>query len=69
VAYEMSALALPSPREARIRSILDDLLVQRRRLESSSNERGLLQANGLAISYWEWQLACQARERSERESG
>ncbi|HTS74234.1 MAG TPA: hypothetical protein VMG74_11035 [Gaiellaceae bacterium] len=61
----MSALALQSPREARIRSILDDLLVQRRRLESSSGEKGLLEANRLAISYWEWQLASHGKERAE----
>lgn len=53
----MSAVAAVDDREARIRAILGDLLVQRRRLESSAPEAGLLDANRLAIVYWELQLS------------
>ncbi|HZR95220.1 MAG TPA: hypothetical protein VFA56_05970 [Gaiellaceae bacterium] len=40
----------------RIRAILDDLIRQRRRLESGGAEEGLLEANRLGIVYWQWQL-------------
>jgi hypothetical protein len=61
----MSALANPSEREVKIRVILDDLVRQRRRLESTAMERGLLEANRLGIVYWDWQLSrCLAEERA-----
>jgi hypothetical protein len=53
----MSAVAPPGDREAKIRVILDDLLAQRNRMESAGAEPGLLEANQLAIAYWNWQLS------------
>jgi hypothetical protein len=64
----MTAVAPLDDRELRIRSILETLLVQRRRLESAAAEPGLRDANRLAIVYWEWQLSqCRggARERQD----
>ncbi|HZS23725.1 MAG TPA: hypothetical protein VFA30_01945 [Gaiellaceae bacterium] len=40
----------------RARSILDDLIRQRRRLEASGSETSLLAANRLGIVYWRLQL-------------
>jgi hypothetical protein len=62
----MTTVVPLSDREATIRAILDDLLTQRRRMESAG-ERGLVEANRLAIVYWEWQLSrCAADERTRR---
>ena len=63
----MTAIASSGDREARIRSILDTLLVQRRGMESAAAEPGLRDANRLAIVYWEWQLSrCRAGGKAER---
>lgn len=65
----MTAVAATSDREERIRSILDDLIEQRRRMESVATEQGLIQANRLAISYWRSQLSrCGIEERPARET-
>jgi hypothetical protein len=59
----MSVLATDAVRESRIRALLDELIRQRRRLENSSDDRGLLEANRLSIVYWQWQLArCRSGE-------
>jgi len=42
------------------RAILDDLIRQRRMLARSATEPGLLEANRLAIVYWQRQLAREA---------
>jgi hypothetical protein len=49
--------------ELRARSILDDLIGQRQRLRTELADPGTLEANRLAIVYWQWQLtrALQAR--------
>jgi hypothetical protein len=39
------------------RSILDDLIAQRRQMRAHSCEPGLLEANRLGIVYWQLQLA------------
>lgn len=63
----MTAVATSEDREVRIRSILDDLLAQRRRMESAVTEPGLVDANRLAIVYWERQLSrCRLVEHAER---
>jgi hypothetical protein len=40
-----------------IRSILDDLIKQRREMRAASADQGLLEANRLGIVYWQWQLS------------
>jgi len=40
-----------------IRSILDDLIRQRREMRATAADEGLLEANRLGIVYWQWQLA------------
>ena len=63
----MSAAAVASPREGRIRAILDDLIRQRQRMRSTETEGGLLEANRLSIVYWQWQLSqCLADEHRPR---
>jgi hypothetical protein len=59
----MSSAAIASPREDRIRTILDDLIRQRQRMRQAETEHGLLEANRLSIVYWQWQLSqCLADE-------
>lgn len=41
----------------RIRTILDNLISQRRAMRRTTTEAGLLEANRLAIVYWRWQLS------------
>lgn len=43
--------------EVSARSVLDDLIRQRRRLRFESADPGLLEANRLAIVYWQLQVA------------
>jgi hypothetical protein len=63
----MTTVDAPGNREAMIRSILDDLFAQRKRMESVPAEEGLLEANRLAIKYWEWQLSrCLMSQRTQR---
>jgi len=45
-----------APQANLIRAILDDLVRQRRRLRSTAAEAGLLEANRLAIVYWQREL-------------
>ena len=40
----------------RARSILGDLVRQRQLMRGDSADDGLLEANRLAIVYWQWQL-------------
>jgi hypothetical protein len=42
--------------EGAIRAILDNLVTQRRRLEQDAAAQGLLDANRLAIAYWQQRL-------------
>jgi hypothetical protein len=66
----MSTLAPPSDREARIRAILDDLFAQRSRMESVGTEPGLVEANRLAIAYWNRHLSrCRDDEQARRHAG
>ena len=56
--------AATTPQAVRIRSILDDLIRQRRRMQATQTDRGLLEANRLGIVYWQWQLSrCAGAER------
>jgi hypothetical protein len=48
--------AEPSARESKIRSILDDLMHQRRAIEARGADEGLRQANRLGIVYWQQEL-------------
>lgn len=41
---------------AAARSILNDLIRQRHRMQATDPDRGLLEANRLAIVYWQQQL-------------
>jgi len=47
------------PTSSEIRTILDDLIRQRRHMDEAADP-GLREANRLGIVYWQWQLA-QAR--------
>jgi predicted nucleotidyltransferase len=47
------------------RSILNDLIRQRQRMRDSEANASLLEANRLAIAYWQWQLT----RALERERG
>ena len=40
-----------------VRSILDDLIRQRQRMQFDAADAGLLEANRLGIVYWQLQLA------------
>ena len=42
--------------EGAIRAILENLVTQRRRLERDAAAHGLLDANRLAIAYWQQRL-------------
>jgi len=42
--------------EKAIREILENLVIQRRRLEQDAAAQGLLDANRLAIAYWQQRL-------------
>ena len=53
----MITVAEQAPSEDRIREILDDLIRQRRRMRGVATDAGLLEANRLAIIYWQWQLS------------
>jgi len=66
----MSTVTAIGERESKIRTILDDLILERRRLAATAPEAGLRDANRLAIVYWEWQLErCRAEARCERRAG
>jgi hypothetical protein len=43
--------------EGRARSVLNDLIRQRQRLQSEAADTGTLEANRLAIVYWQQQLS------------
>jgi hypothetical protein len=43
--------------ESRARGVLNDLIRQRQRLQSDAADAGTLEANRLAIVYWQWQLS------------
>jgi hypothetical protein len=65
----MSSAAIASPREGRIRAILDDLISQRQRMRHAETEGGLLEANRLSIVYWQRQLSlCLTDEHGRRGS-
>jgi hypothetical protein len=42
---------------ARARSILDDLIRQRKLMHGSDADASLIEANRLGIMYWQWQLS------------
>ena len=64
----MSVGGVVTPREAQIRSILDDLIRQRRRLEREGADEGLRHANRLGIVYWRWQLSCVLGDEQSRDT-
>ena len=65
----MRGATAASPRESRIRTILDDLICQRQRMRGTETESGLLEANRLSIVYWQWQLSeCLATEHGARDA-
>lgn len=49
----------------RARSILGDLVRQRQLMRGDSADDGLLEANRLAIVYWQWQLTRSLLEEYE----
>ena len=53
----------PAEAETHARSILSHLIRERQRLRQSDGDAGELEANRLAIVYWQWQVtrALQAR--------
>jgi hypothetical protein len=51
----MSAAA-PNPSVAQIESILADLILERQRLRRDNADKPLLEANRLAIVYWQQEL-------------
>jgi hypothetical protein len=53
----MTRTAAATAPELAIRAILDDLLLQRRRLEHEGAQAAFLAANGRAIAYWHERLA------------
>ncbi|HSC49737.1 MAG TPA: hypothetical protein VLD16_05680 [Gaiellaceae bacterium] len=53
----MATEELRELRPARIREILDDLVLQRQRLRSAPAEAGLLEANRRSIVYWQTELS------------
>jgi hypothetical protein len=53
-------------RERTIRTILDDLIRQRRRIEQTSDDEELRRANRLSIAYWQAQLSRALAEQGER---
>jgi len=48
------------------RSILNDLIRQRQRMRETEPDPSLLEANRLAIVYWQWQLTRALDARSGR---
>ena len=57
-----------APQTDRIRAILDDLTFQRRAMRRTTTEAGLLEANRLAIVYW--QVAALPQDgRCQQETG
>jgi hypothetical protein len=48
------------------RSILNDLIRQRRRMRETEPNPSLLEANRLAIVYWQWQLTRALDAQSDR---
>ena len=59
----MSDMAISSDH---IRSILDDLIRQRREMRAAAADEGLLEANRLGIVYWQWQLSRSLRDDRTR---
>jgi hypothetical protein len=53
----MSATIPTAVRSERARSILGDLIRQRQLMRSDPADEGLLEANRLAIVYWQWELS------------
>lgn len=53
----MITVAEQAPPEDRIREILDDLVRQHQRMRGVATDIGLLEANRLAIIYWQRQLS------------
>jgi hypothetical protein len=63
-------LATDGETEARIRAVLDSLVRERRELRRSGVERAALEANRLAIVYWQQALSSRLSLRAqERASG
>jgi hypothetical protein len=61
----MIASSTTAPSADRIQAILDQLTFQRRAMKRTNTEAGLLEANRLAILYWQWQLRS-GREKAPR---
>jgi hypothetical protein len=52
----MTPPATAGPSAGRIHSILDNLIRERQRLRHAAHEESLLEANRLAIVYWQQEL-------------
>lgn len=52
-----AANAVVSPRELKIRAILDVLVRERQKMKHTGTEPGLTEANRLSIVYWQWELS------------
>jgi hypothetical protein len=55
--------AVPPPGANRPRAILDSLVRERQRLEAGGRDAQLLEANRLAIVYWQEQAGLEPRKR------